>query len=255
MECTETIVYVASNEAAERERLRSFCVSNGFGIHAFSSAHDFVKIARDERAACLILDLNHADASTPKLQSELHHIGSPPVIFLTSSSDLVTVVQTIHNGAIDFFLKPVDHQHLRAAIEVAFEKDRKQRSEGVELKSLLTRWNSLTPRETEVLQLTVAGLLNKQGAAELGVAENTYQVHRGRVMKKMDAGSLADLVRMSTKIEPILGTLRREGHDMQALQSIIGKPIAKRSALLRLSSDSKWALNVQRASSLIGGTV
>lgn len=255
MKCSETIVYVASNEAAERERLRNFCVSNGFGIHTSSSAYEFSKIARDDRAACLILDLNHPDASTPKFQRDLHQIGGPPVIFLTSSSDLITVVSAIQNGAIDFLLKPVDHCHLRAAVELAFDRDRRQRSERAALKSLLARWKSLTARETDVLHLTVAGLLNKQGAAELGVTENTYQVHRGRVMKKMKAGSLADLVRMSTKIEPILGSLRREGYDVHSLQAILGEPLGKKPALLPTTPASRWAANMRRIPRQVGSTV
>ena len=246
MKCSDTIVYVASNEATECERLRSFCVSEGFGIHTLSSAYEFTKIARDDRTACLILDLNQPDESTPKLQRDLRQNGGPPVIFLTSNSDLVTVVSAIQNGAVDFLLKPVNHGHLRAAVELAFDRDRKQRGERVALNSLLTRWKSLTPRETEVLHLTVAGLLNKQGAAELGVTENTYQVHRGRVMKKMKANSLADLVRMSTKIEPIIGSLRREGYDVQSLHAILGEPIRKKPALPPSSAASRWAANMER---------
>jgi DNA-binding CsgD family transcriptional regulator len=106
-------------------------------------------------------------------------------------------------------LEPVDYGKLMTAVELALSEDQKNRNERVELASLLARWWSLTPRETEVFHYTVAGLLNKQAAAELGVAENTYQVHRGRVMRKMKANSLADLVRMSTKLEPILPSPRQ----------------------------------------------
>jgi FixJ family two-component response regulator len=108
------------------------------------------------------------------------------------------------NGAIDFLIEPIDYIQLIADVELAFREDLRKRKELVETKSLLVRWQTLTPRETQVFHHTVAGLLNKQAADELGVAENTYQVHRGRVMRKMKAGSLAELVRMSTKLEPIL---------------------------------------------------
>jgi FixJ family two-component response regulator len=108
------------------------------------------------------------------------------------------------NGAIDFLIEPVDYDQLMAAVEFAFVEDLNKRKELLERASLLERWQSLTPREKEVFNHTVAGLLNKQAAWELGVAENTYQVHRGRVTRKMKANSLADLVRMSTKLEPIL---------------------------------------------------
>jgi FixJ family two-component response regulator len=108
------------------------------------------------------------------------------------------------NGAIDFLVEPVDYSQLMADVEFAFVEDLNKRKEFLELTSLLARWNSLTPREKEVFHHTVAGLLNKQAAYELGIAENTYQVHRGRVMRKMEADSLADLVRMSTRLKPIL---------------------------------------------------
>jgi FixJ family two-component response regulator len=112
------------------------------------------------------------------------------------------------NGAIDFLIEPVDYDQLMAAVDFAFVEDLNKRKELLERTSLLVRWQTLTPRETEVFHHTVAGLLNKQAASELGVAENTYQVHRGRVMRKMKANSLADLVRMSTKLEPILQKAR-----------------------------------------------
>jgi DNA-binding CsgD family transcriptional regulator len=107
------------------------------------------------------------------------------------------------NGAIDFMIEPFDYNRLLVAVEVAFAQDRRKRLERVERSSLLRRWNSLTPREREVFQFTVAGFLNKQSAAELGITENTFQVHRGRVMRKMRADSLADLVRMSTRLESV----------------------------------------------------
>lgn len=243
MECSETIVYLASNEPAEREWLTNFCISEGLALHICSSAHDFILTARDDRATCLILDLSFSDVNMQKLQSDLHHVAGPPIIFLTASGDLSTGVRAIRNGAIDFLQKPVAPCLLRAAVEMAFDRDRKQRKERFELRSLLICWKTLTPRETEVLQLTVAGLLNKQGASELGVTENTYQVHRGRVMRKMNASSLADLVRMATKIEPILGSLRYEEHDEQSLIPIIGVPIREKSRLPS-SSTSKWAANM-----------
>ena len=105
------------------------------------------------------------------------------------------------NGAIDFMIEPVDYERLLAAVEIAFAQDRRNRHERIERASLLRRWNSLTPREQDVFEYTVTGFLNKQAAAELGIAENTIQVHRGRIMRKMKANSLADLVRMSTRLE------------------------------------------------------
>jgi DNA-binding CsgD family transcriptional regulator len=137
----------------------------------------------------------------------------------------------------------VDYGHLRAAVELAFAQDRQNREERIERISLLTRWRTLTPTETEVFHHTVAGLLNKQAAAELGIAENTYQVHRGRVMKKMEANSLADLVRMSTKLEPILQGMHQERCDMRSRWSILREPIGRRVPLRPQSLVSTWALS------------
>jgi FixJ family two-component response regulator len=139
-----------------------------------------------------------------EIQTSLTGSGAPPVIFVTAHGDPVSVVRAMKNGAIDFLIEPFDQTQLMAAVEFAFTLDLKNRTDHIERTALLARWHCLTPRETEVFHHTVAGLLNKQAAAELGVAENTYQVHRGRVMRKMQASSLADLVRMSTILEPIL---------------------------------------------------
>jgi FixJ family two-component response regulator len=131
------------------------------------------------------------------------------------------------NGAIDFLTDPIDYQQLMAAVELAFIEDLKNRNERIERSALLARWQSLTPRETEVFQHTVAGLLNKQAASELGVAENTYQVHRGRVMRKMQANSLADLVRMSTKLEPIL----RKRHEEESATRCSWRSVRKKTSM------------------------
>ncbi len=242
MGSSETIVYVVSNEPAERKRVTELFVSQGIDVLSFRSAHEFIETARDDRTACLILDLNLPDVNGLELQSELEQSGAPPVIFLTAYSDLTAGVRAIKNGAIDFLVKPVDYGHLRAAVDLAFAQDRKNRDGRIERISLLTRWQTLTPRETEVFHHTVAGLLNKQAAAELGVAENTYQVHRGRVMRKMKANSLADLVRMSIKLEPILRGIRQEGSDKRSPWSILAEPIGRNAPSLPQSSVSRWAV-------------
>ena len=124
------------------------------------------------------------------------------------------------NGAVDFMIEPLDYGQLMAAVEFAFAMDRRNRDERFERIALLACWKSLTPREAEVFRYTTAGYLNKQGAGELGIAENTYQVHRRRVMRKMKANSLADLVRMSTKLEPIFPETRNRGSASQLRYSI-----------------------------------
>jgi FixJ family two-component response regulator len=204
MRFEETIVQIIHNDPSETKRLTEFFVSNGSSVTTFSTAAEYMAAPRNDRPTCLILDLILPDAHGLEIQSRLAGNGGPPVIFVTAHGDPVSVVRAMKNKAIDFMLEPVDYGQLMVAVEFAFAEDLKARNERIECTSLMTRWQSLTPRETEVFHHTVAGLLNKQAAAELGVAENTYQVHRGRVMRKMQANSLADLVRMSTKLEPIL---------------------------------------------------
>jgi FixJ family two-component response regulator len=200
----ETMVHFVANDAAKTKALTEFLVSKGISVITFKTAAEYLAASRDDRPTCLILDLLLPDASGIELQSRLNGSDAPPVILVTPHGDPVSAVCAMKNGAIDVLVDPIDYRQLMTAVELAFVEDMEKRSERVELRSLLARWRSLTPRETEVFHHTVAGLLNKQAAAELGVAENTYQVHRGRVMRKMKANSLADLVRMSTRLESIL---------------------------------------------------
>jgi FixJ family two-component response regulator len=200
----EPIVHIVSSNPVGTKRLSKFFLSKGLSIACFRTAAEYIAAQRDERPACLILDLILPDLDGLEIQSRLVGSGAPPVVFVTAQRDPVSVVRAMKNGAIDFLIEPFDYNQLMAAVELAFVEDLNKRKELLERTSLLVRWQTITPRETEVFHHTVAGLLNKQAAWELGVAENTYQVHRGRVMRKMKANSLADLVRMSTKLEPIL---------------------------------------------------
>jgi FixJ family two-component response regulator len=200
----ESIVHIVRNDPTGTKSLTDFFFLKGVSFVTFRSSAEYMAAPRDDRPTCLILDLDLPDLHGLDMQTMLVGKGAPPVIFVTSHGDPVSVVQAMKNGAIDFMLEPVDYVRLMTAVELAFSEDLKNRKARIELASLLARWWSLTEREAEVFHYTVAGLLNKQAAAELGVAENTYQVHRGRVMRKMQANSLADLVRMSTKLEPIL---------------------------------------------------
>src|SRR5262249_39302463 len=168
------------------------------------SAAEYVAARRDDRPACLILDMALPDIDGLEMQDRLVGSGAPPVIFVTTQGDPASVERAMRNGAIDFLVEPIDFDELIAAVQRALLEDLKTRTDCIERTCLLTRWQSLTPREMEVFHLTVSGLLNNQDAAELGIAENTFQVHRGRVMRKMQAQSLADLVRMSTTLEFIL---------------------------------------------------
>jgi FixJ family two-component response regulator len=204
MRFDETIVHIVRNDPAVTKSLTDFFVSKRVNVATFKTGAEYMEAPRDARPTCLILDLELPDLNGLDIQSRLADKGAPPVVFVTSHGDSVSMVRAMKNGAIDFMLEPVDYGRLMSAVELAFSEDLKNRNVRIELASLLARWWSLTQREAEVFHYTVAGLLNKQAAAALGVAENTYQVHRGRVMRKMKANSLADLVRMSTKLEPIL---------------------------------------------------
>jgi len=204
MRFAEAVLHLVRNDLAGTKRITEFFVSKGLSVAAFKTAAQYIAAGRDERPTCLILDLLLPDINGIEVQRRLAGSGAPPVIFVTAHGDPTSVARAMKNGAIDFLLEPVDYVQLMAAVEFAFAEDLKNRIDRIESTALLARWKSLTPREREVFHHTVAGLLNKQAAAELGVAENTYQVHRGRVMRKMKADSLADLVRMSTKLEPFV---------------------------------------------------
>lgn len=203
-----TIVYVVSSDPVTEQSLTDLIRSYRVDVVSFSSAAAYTAARRGDQIACLLVDLNLSDINGLEFQRRLIGTGAPPFIFVTEHGDLTSCVRAVKNGAVNVLSKPADPMELFASIELAFARDERSRRERLERGSLLSRWRTLTPRETEVFHHTVAGLLNKQAAAELGVAENTYQVHRGRVMRKMQANSLADLVRMSIKLEPILKSCR-----------------------------------------------
>ena len=196
-----TVVYVVSSDSTKGTRVRELFHSYDVGVVSYSSAAEYIAAKREDQMACLIVDLNLSDISGLEFQRRLAGTGAPPVIFVAAHGDPASCVCAVKNGAVDVLMEPVDPNELLASVELALARDQRCRTERSERVSLLKRWRTLTPRETEVFHHTVAGLLNKQAAAELGVAENTYQVHRGRVMRKMQADSLADLVRMSMKLE------------------------------------------------------
>ena len=218
---SDTIVHIVCNDADQVSILTDFLSSYAINVHDFRTATDFMSSARSERTACVILDLDLPDISGLEVQSRLADKEGPPVVFVTAHGDLNSGVRAMKNGAIDFMIKPIDCDRLLAAVEIAFVQDRNNRRERVERSSLLRRWNSLTPREQEVFQYTVAGFLNKQAAAELGITENTFQVHRGRVMRKMEAGSLPDLVRMATRLEPLISSLIKTESTTHPLEAFL----------------------------------
>src|SRR4029077_16783479 len=198
----ECIVFVVDDDPLIRDSVADLLGSAGFAAHTFGSATEFIQAKRPDVSACLILDVELPDLSGLDLQTDLTKSGIEiPIIFLTGHGDIPKRVRAMKAGAVEFLSKPVRTEELGAAVRQALVRDsdlRKQRSETLELRE---RLGTLTPRERQVLALVVAGLLNKQIAGELATTELTIKVHRGRVMHKMNAASLADLVRMAEKLK------------------------------------------------------
>ncbi len=201
MDFSDATVYIVDDDLKVRRDLSKALVENGLSVRTFASLTRYIEFQRPDKTACLILDLHLPGAQGPELQRTLAENEAPPVVFTTEFGDIPSIVRAMRNGALEFLSKPVNLDQLFAVIKAAFLEDSKRRSDRIIEGLLIKRWTSLTPREAEVFKYVVEGYLNKQAAAELGITENTFQVHRGRIMKKMEAKSFAELVRMAMKLE------------------------------------------------------
>jgi FixJ family two-component response regulator len=194
----EPIVFIIDDDPSMRRALTNLVQSVGLEVEAFGSAPEMLQTKLPDAASCLVLDIRLPGLSGLDLQTELARANIQiPIIFITGHGDIPMTVRAMKSGAVDFLTKPFRDQDLLDAVVAAIERDRKRREVEKTVASLQSLFEALTSREREVLALVASGLMNKQIAVELGLAEITVKIYRGHVMKKMRARSLADLIRMT----------------------------------------------------------
>ena len=194
----EVVIAIVDDDASVQRGLQRLIRSAGWKVETFASAQEFLARSRTELPNCVLLDLQLPGLSGLDLQKRMAEVGLEiPIVFLTGHGNIPVSVQAMKAGAVQFLTKPVDEQELLQAIEEAVERDRRARQQQVEMSELRDRYESLTGREQEVMQQVISGMLNKQIAADLKITEDTVKFHRGHIMRKMSADSLADLVRMA----------------------------------------------------------
>jgi FixJ family two-component response regulator len=197
----EPIVFVVDDDPSVRTSTERLVRSAGFKVKTFGSAREFLETFRPDGPACLVLDVRLPGQSGLDLQRELTGSGVQiPIIFMTGHGDIPMSVRAMKSGAVEFLTKPYRKNDLLEAIRASIERDRASRKERLETGALRQRFEQLTPREREVMALVVSGLLNKQIAGELATSERTIKFHRAHIMQKMEAESLAELVRMAGQL-------------------------------------------------------
>ncbi len=201
MTSADHLVMIVDDDCRVREALQELLAAAALPSVALGSAAEYIAYPKPDLPACLILDVELPDINGLDLQQQIGDGYHAPIIFLTGHGSIPSSVRAIKAGALDFLTKPFDDRELLKLVHAALARDRERRVQQADLDYLKQRFQSLTPREREVLPLVVSGFLNKQAAAQLGISEVTLQIHRTNVMRKMQAASLADLVRMAGSLD------------------------------------------------------
>lgn len=204
-------IFVVDDDQRICEAIADLLASRGIDTFTFSSIAEYVRFRRPDVPGCLVLDIELPGVSGLDFQTQIVAQEHPPIVFITGHGDIPSSVRAMKRGAVDFLTKPFLESELMSAVQAAVDRDRDARMHKAELDILHQRLASLTPREREVLPLVASGLMNKQAAAELGVSEVTLQIHRAKVMRKMEVASLADLVRVAERLRiPVTSSRRGE---------------------------------------------
>ncbi|SDP37756.1 two component transcriptional regulator, LuxR family [Filomicrobium insigne] len=200
----DPIVYVLDDDGAVRTSLESLLESAGYTVQTFSSADDYLARDRVDAPSCLILDVRLKGKSGLEIHRELVRDGDmQPIIFITGHGDIPMSVAAMKAGAVEFLTKPFRDQDLLDAVCSAISQDERQKEAARQIESILRRYNTLSPREREVMDLLASGLLSKQIAERLGLSQVTVKMHRAQIMQKLEAETLADLIRMSERLKTI----------------------------------------------------